>query len=118
MAMRVTRNRFWWSLALAVVTAAWAGNAWSGQGARQYKFDIGAAPFTSAVKEFSRQSGLQVVYIPANPAEESIIVGPVVGEYTADAALVELVRPLGAKFSWVNEHTIAIVSPRRRRPFR
>jgi iron complex outermembrane recepter protein len=107
MAMRVTRNRIWWSLLLAVMTSAWAG-----QGAQQYRFDIDAAPVVRALRQFSEQTGLQVAYFPSNAAEESIILGPVLGEYTVDAALVELLRPLGARYTWVNERAVIIQSPR------
>jgi hypothetical protein len=112
MAMRVTRNRIWCSLFLVVVTAAWAGQ---GEGERQYKLDIGAAPVPRALRQFSEQTGLQIAYFPRTRAEESIIVGPVLGEYTADAALLELLRPLGAKFTWVNERVVVIESPQARR---
>jgi iron complex outermembrane recepter protein len=107
MAMRVTRNRIWCSLLLAVMTSAWAG-----QGSQQYRFDIDAAPVARALRQFSEQTGLQIAYFPSSAAEESIIVGPVLGEYTVDAALVELLRPLGARFTWVNERAVVIQSPR------
>ena len=124
--MRVTRNRTMsgfsakvlkigiGSLLVAVTTAAWAG-----QNARQqYKFDIDAAPFSRALREFAQQSGLQVLYLPGSEAEATIIVGPISGEYTADEAMLALVRPLGATFTWLNERTIAIESPEGRRRFR
>jgi iron complex outermembrane recepter protein len=123
--MRVTRNRTnpgfsakavqigIACLLLAVTTAAWGG-----QDARQYKFDIGAAPFSRALREFSQQSGLQVLYLPGSEAEATIIVGPISGEYTAEEAMLVLVRPLGARFTWLNERTIAIESPDVRRRFR
>jgi hypothetical protein len=123
--MRVTRNRTrsgfsakvlqigMGCLLVGVIAAAWAG-----QNLRQYKFDIGAAPFTKALREFAEQSGLQVVYVPGSDAEATIIVGPISGEYTADQAMMVLVRPLGARFTWVNERTIAVESPGRRRRFR
>jgi hypothetical protein len=102
------------SLLVAVTTAAWAG-----QNARQqYKFDIDAAPFSRALREFAQQSGLQVLYLPGSEAEATIIVGPISGEYTADEAMLALVRPLGATFTWLNERTIAIESPEGRRRFR
>jgi iron complex outermembrane recepter protein len=121
--MRVTRNRTasgfsakLWRVGVGCLLLAVATAAWAGQGARQYKFDIGAAPFSKALREFSQQSGLQVLYMPRNEAEASIIVGPISGQYTADQAMLALVRPLGATFSWVNDRTVAIhpAAPRRR----
>lgn len=92
------------SLAVGAVTHAQTN-------AREYAFDIPQMAITPALREFSRRTGLQVGYFPDTPEEEKQLVGPLKGRYTVDAALTELLTPVGLSFEWVNTRTVTIVGP-------
>lgn len=77
--------------------------------AREYAFDIPQMALTPALRAFSRRTGLQVGYFPDTPEEEKQLVGPLKGRYTVDAALTELLTPVGLSFEWVNTRTVTIV---------
>lgn len=77
---------------------------------KQVDIDIGEMPLTLALQEFSKQTGLQHLYLPTDKTEEEIVVGPVRGRLMASEILTKLL-PAGFKFSWSNERTVAILSP-------
>jgi iron complex outermembrane recepter protein len=78
----------------------------------QYTLEIERQPIVAALTEFSRQTGLQVGYLPRNAQEESTIVAELKGQYTAESALQELLAPSGLLFERVNEKTLAVMAPR------
>ncbi|MGH8187232.1 MAG: hypothetical protein ACREUC_11765, partial [Steroidobacteraceae bacterium] len=78
---------------------------------RAYPFNIPEMPLEVAVREFSRNTGLNTLYLPNTPQEARQVVGPLKGRYTVEAALTELLRPLGFSFEWINARTITIIVP-------
>lgn len=77
---------------------------------KQVDIDIGEMPLTLALQEFSKQTGLQHLYLPTDKTEEEIVVGPVRGHFTASEILTRLL-PAGFTFSWSNDRTVAVLSP-------
>ncbi len=77
----------------------------------QYSLNIARQSLTLALKEFSRQTGLAVGYLPTNASEERTLVGPLKGRYTVDTALSELLAPSGLSFERINARTIAVTAP-------
>lgn len=77
---------------------------------KQVDIDIGEMPLTLALQEFSKQTGLQHLYLPTDKTEEEIVVGPVRGHFTASEILTRLL-PVGFTFSWSNDRTVAVLSP-------
>jgi outer membrane receptor protein involved in Fe transport len=77
----------------------------------EYTLDIGQLPLSAAIVEFCKQTGLQVGGIPEDPNVENIIVPALKGQYTAEAALRELLRSTGLTFKRTNSRTIAVMTP-------
>jgi iron complex outermembrane recepter protein len=95
----------------ACALASLATQASADESSNQYTLDIERLPIVAALTEFSRQTGLQVGYMPKNSAEENTVVSPLSGQYTADSALTEMLAPSGLQFERVNEKTLAVTSP-------
>jgi iron complex outermembrane recepter protein len=100
----------------------------------EYNLDIAPLPLSAALKEFSRQTGLQVGYLPRGAAADSAAAPeasaprddfrmlrsdvdaatqsaapPVRGQFTAEAALLHLLNGTELTYEFVNERTVAIV---------
>lgn len=71
-----------------------------------HEFDIPAAPLGEALNVLARQSGLQIAMDPREG--RGVTTRPVVGTYTAQAALTELLRNTGLTFRFLNARTVAI----------
>jgi hypothetical protein len=97
------------SRVLACAVAALAFFIGAHAASEEYTLNIDALPLNAALKEFSRQTGLQI-YLKEEP---KILTAPLKGQYTADAALKELLGSSGLSFTRVNDRTIAVtaVSP-------
>src|SRR5262245_28041042 len=48
-------------------------------------------------------------FFPEGPSDENIMVGPVSGRLTANAALAQLLQPNGLAYEWINERSVHIV---------
>ncbi|MGH8176113.1 MAG: TonB-dependent receptor [Steroidobacter sp.] len=68
-------------------------------------------PLRDAIEALSQQTGLHIGYLPRSSAEEFILVGPLKGRYTAEAALTILVTPQGLVFKRSDERTISVFAP-------
>lgn len=68
--------------------------------------DIPASPLNDALKQLARLAGLQVVFYSKD--SEGLTARRLEGEYTADAALKQLLEGTGLVYEYVNPHTIAI----------
>lgn len=97
----------------ACTLAGLAAPLWAdASSSNQYTLEIERQPIVAALTEFSRQTGLQVGYLPRNEQEESTIVAELKGQYTAESGLQELLAPSGLSFERVNEKTLAVMAPR------
>jgi iron complex outermembrane recepter protein len=89
---------------------AWIGcHAQAQDSSQKYPLNIPRQGLTSALQQLSDQTHVYYGYSPDSTAEEQIQVGPVVGEYTIEQALTEMLRPTRLTFSWINSKNIAIV---------
>jgi hypothetical protein len=77
-----------------------------------YDLSIQRQPLVQLLNEFSKQTGLQIIgMLDADSPAGRIEVGPLIGQYTAEAALKELRSTTGLAFRVVNRNTIAVMSP-------
>lgn len=76
----------------------------------EYNFNIGRQPLVDALLQFSQQSGLQISYVRQAP-NEPLLVGPLIGRYTPDGAIRELLMMSNLSFTRLNERTIAVTPP-------
>lgn len=89
---------------LAVLSSASAQDA--------YELHIERQPLVQLLNEFSKQTGLQVIgMLEADSVAGRSVVGPLIGRYTAEAALRELQSTTGLAFRVVNPDTIAVMPP-------
>src|ERR1700736_842718 len=72
------------------------------------QIDIARQPLDTALKDFARQTGLQIGRF-SDTVDGSAMVGPVTGELSAEQALKSLLVPSGLSYKMVNARTIAIV---------
>src|SRR5882762_7768239 len=73
--------------------------------------NIPAQPMQRALNEFARQTGLQVVVRDRDVAP-GLNCPAIVGTFTPESALQQLLANSGLSFGYVNEHTIAIRPPK------
>jgi len=74
---------------------------------QHYQLNIPRQPLDSALKDFARQTGLQVARF-SDRVDGSALVGPLTGRLSAQEALQSLLGP-GLTYKMVNERTIVIV---------
>jgi iron complex outermembrane recepter protein len=91
-------------LALAASTAVHAGDA----PAVRVALKIEPQPVRAALKEFSQQSGVQVLLRVDNISVEGVLAPQVNGELTVQAALDRLLSNTGLKYEFVNERTVRV----------
>ena len=75
----------------------------------RYKLNIPREPLDRALKEFARQTGLQVARF-ADVSGGDAVVGPVSGNLTSDEALEALLTRSDLTYRVLNHRTIAVVS--------
>lgn len=95
--------------ALACLALIFVSSAGAQDSAKKYSVDIPRQSLTPALLKLSTQTGVYYGYIPASDEEEKTLVGPLIGEYTIDAALNELLRSTGLTYSRVSPTNIVIV---------
>jgi iron complex outermembrane recepter protein len=79
---------------------------------KQYTLQIDRQPLVATLRDLSQQTGLQLVgLLGADREIAGQVVGPLKGEYTAEAALNALLAQSGLVFRRVNDRTIAILGP-------
>ena len=76
---------------------------------QHYNLNIPRQSLDDALKDFARQTGLQIARF-SDTIDGRVIVGPISGQLSVDEALKSLLGPSGLRFKIVNERTIAIVT--------
>ena len=79
---------------------------------KEFAIEIERQPLVKAMLTFSDQTGLLFSFFPETKADENVLVGPVSGTLTADAALLRLLKPNGFTYEWVNAQSIFIAKQR------
>jgi iron complex outermembrane receptor protein len=91
-------------LCLAVGTASAAVDV------RVFPVDINRQPLDTALRELSRQTGLQIGRFSDSP-HGAVQVGPLSGRYTADQALRLLLGNVGWGYQALNDRAFIVLSP-------
>lgn len=96
----------------AVVMSALLVAAHAQASANVYELHIERQSLVQLLNELSKQTGLQIIgMIDARSTAGRAEVGPLIGQFTAEAALNELRSATGLTFRLVNTNTIAVMSP-------
>ena len=74
---------------------------------RHYELNIRRQPLDTALEEFAHQTGLQIARF-SDSVDGSAMVGPLVGDFSAEQALTSLLASHGLAYQRVNDRTIAI----------
>ena len=104
-----TRSRA--RLALVLVCAGLFPDAMDGAEPVAYKLHIASQPLDSALQEFARQSGIQIIFF--SYLTDGQRAPALDGTYTVDVAMNALLTDSMLTFRWVNAKTIEIRRLRR-----
>jgi iron complex outermembrane receptor protein len=105
-----------------LVAAVLAGYGWPdtalAQNAREaapntheYTFDISRLPIIEALKEFTTQTGLLISFWPDAQTDQTRLVGPLHGKFTAEVALTRLLAESGLIYRRTNERSLVVMAP-------
>jgi hypothetical protein len=107
-----TRTRARLAVALALLCAGLFSRAMRGAESETYTLHIASQPLDSALQEFARQTGLEIiVFSYLIDAQRAPALD---GRYTVDEAMKALLADSMLTFHWVNAKTIEIRLLRRR----
>lgn len=81
------------------------------QDERAYFLDIPRLVVVDALKEFTAQTGLQISFWPDPHTDQSALVGPLRGEFTAESALKQLLASSGLAFRRTNDRSLVVMAP-------
>jgi iron complex outermembrane recepter protein len=95
-----------WALA-AALAVVWGMAGAAEPPTQTLQLNIAAQPLGTALNEFGRQSGLQVVFFYADIGE-GLTSPPLSGAFTAREALEKLLANTDLRFKYLNERTVAI----------
>lgn len=99
---------------LATVLLGIGGTAWAQTRAStspDYVFDIPRLPMIEALQEFITQTGLQVSFWPDAHTDQTELLGPLRGRFTAEAALTNLLASSGLAFQRTNDRSLVVMAP-------
>lgn len=97
------------SVVLCMAWPLWAQTKISA--AQVYVFDIPELPIIDALKEFTTQTGLLVSFWPDAQTDQTMLVGPLRGKYTAEAALNRLLAKSGLAYQRTNDRSLVVMAP-------
>lgn len=97
------------SVLLSIAVPGWAQTRLST--AQHHVIDIPRLPIIDALKEFTTQTGLQVSFWPDAKTDQTMLVGPLRGKFTAAAALTRLLANSGLAFQRTNERSLVVMAP-------
>jgi hypothetical protein len=107
-----TRSRRRLATALALICAGLFPGALRGEGPAAYTLHIASQPLGSALQEFARQTGVQIIFF--SYLTDGQRASALDGTYTVDAAMNALLADSMLGFRWVNAKTIEIRRLRQR----
>jgi iron complex outermembrane receptor protein len=97
------------SVVLFIACPLWAQTKVSS--AQVYVFDIPELPIIEALKEFTTQTGLLISFWPDAQTDQTMLVGPLRGKYTAEAALNRLLAKSGLAYQRTNDRSMVVMAP-------
>lgn len=94
----------------AALTMAWAQliAAQNGAPRAEYSLTIPSGSLTTALDQFSKQTGLQVAAELKSSEQQQQLVDALIGRFTADAALEKLLAGSELTYVWLDESTVRI----------
>jgi iron complex outermembrane recepter protein len=104
-----TRSRA--RLALVLVCAGFFPDALRGAEPAAYKLHIASQPLDTALQEFARQTGIQIIFF--SYLTDGQRASALDGTYTVEVAMNALLADSMLTFRWVNAKTIEITLRRR-----
>lgn len=79
--------------------------------AHYYTLDIPRLSIIEALKEFTTQTGLQISFWPDAQTDQSMLIGPLRGKFTAEVALTRLLASSGLAFRRTNDRSLVVMAP-------
>lgn len=79
--------------------------------AQEYVLDIPRLPIIEALKEFTTQTGLLISFWPDAQTDQTRLVGPLQGKFTAEVALTRLLAESGLTYRRTNERSLVVMAP-------
>jgi len=79
--------------------------------AHEYVLDIPRLSIIEALKEFTTQTGLLISFWPDAQTDQTMLVGPLRGKFTAEVALTRLLASSGLAFRRTNERSLVVMAP-------
>jgi iron complex outermembrane receptor protein len=104
-------------VAAVLFGGVWPATALAQQGreqapaAQEYVLDIARLPIIEALKEFTTQTGLLISFWPDAQTDQSRLVGPLRGKFTAEVALTRLLAESGLTYRRTNERSLVVMAP-------
>lgn len=105
-------------LVAAGIAGCWWPHAAPAENAReeapetqQYILDIPRLPIIEALKEFTTQSGLLISFWPDAQTDQTRLVGPLRGKFTAEIALTRLLAESGLTYRRTNARSLVVMAP-------
>jgi iron complex outermembrane receptor protein len=79
--------------------------------AQEYTLDIPRLPIIEALKEFTTQTGLLISFWPDPQTDQTRLVGPLRGKFTAEIALTRLLAESGLVYRRTNARSLVVMAP-------
>lgn len=79
--------------------------------AQEYELDIPRVSIIDALKEFTTQTGLLISFWPDAQTDQTMLVGPLRGTFTAEVALTRLLASSGLAFRRTNGRSLVVMAP-------
>ncbi len=78
---------------------------------RHYELNIPKQSLNTALRDFAQQTGLRIALF-SDTIDGNAVVGPIVGNQSAEDALKTMLAPSGLSYKVVREGTIAVLNPK------
>ncbi|MFC4314929.1 TonB-dependent receptor domain-containing protein [Steroidobacter flavus] len=78
---------------------------------QEYALDIPRLPIIEALKEFTTQTGLLISFWPDAQTDQTRMVGPLRGKFTAEIALTRLLAESGLVYRRTNARSLVVMAP-------
>lgn len=102
----------------AVLSGCWWPDTAAAQNAhheapatQEYVLDIPRLPIIEALKEFTTQTGLLISFWPDAQTDQTRLVGPLRGKFTAEVALTRLLAESGLIYRRTNARSLVVMAP-------
>lgn len=104
-------------VAAVLAACVWPGTALAQHAREQtpatheYALDIPRLPIIEALKEFTTQTGQLISFWPDAQTDQTRLVGPLRGKFTAEVALTRLLAESGLAYRRTNDRSLVVMAP-------